>query len=385
MKENLKTIVTEKINGINARNCWWEGPINDDTSAYKMHIANLPKVEVILQPFQCIDISEDVAKVMINDILSKNYGVHNIASNIESLTEDIKQGSIKPFIKFGKNGEPVACAALVKISETDIELGRAACVPGLNGGNADLMLRAFGEWKSNNFFPDSDILRAEIRTAKPTKEVPGGQATQVISLNKIGFKPTAMVPMFHHGVPDRQEIFLLASIIKDRVSPPDINKPLPLSIGGKEEIKMFNIFWNKTFGQNPNFIESTPSQPEAVHLEAQISGPIVEIKTSQNPNQIDDVIEDFFTADGRFALARVSMDLSVEKISAISDRLKKSGFQLAGFEPVLENNQVSIDILFGKLSEIGKRLMVLPTFTERTFSHDEENILINNSILWRQI
>lgn len=380
---NLK----ETINNIWKENRFQRYFLEDQTLAMGGNINVVPPdtEKFIMDPRLCSQNSEDVAETMIN-ILSENYNTHNIASDSVVLADAIKGGMVKPFLKFIKDHEtPVACAALVKISETDIELGRAACVPGKNGGNGELMVTAFNSWKDNLLFPESDILRAEVRTAKPTKEVPGGQATQVISLNRIGFKPTAMVPMFHHGVPDRQEIFLLSSIIKDRVSPPNINKSLPISIGNEEEIKMFNIFWNKAFGQNPNFIETTSDQPEAIGLEAQISGPIIEIKTSQNPNQIDKVIEDFFTVDGRFALARVSMNLSVEEIAAISDRLKKSGFQLAGFEPVLDNKQVSIDILFGKLSEIGKRLMVLPTFTENTFSHDEENILINNSILWRQI
>ena len=390
MKENLKKIVSREL-----------GLIDQDIDFIQAHAAfarkssgggsevsvpPLPKREFILWPFECVDISQDIAETMVEDILSKNYGIHNIASNIGSLSEDIKNGNIKPFIRFNENKEPVACATLIKINKTDVELGRAACVPHLSGGNGDLILRTFNEWKNNTLFPESEILRAEIRIAKPTKEVPGGQATQAICLNKIGFNPTAMVPMFHHGVPDRQEIFLLSSMIKGKNSQfPDLNKSIPTNIGNENELEMFSIFWNKFFGISPNFIDQDSSQIEPINLEAKISGPIVEIKESETPNNIEEVTNNFFQSNGRFALARISLDLSIEKIISASEILKRCGFRLADFEPIIKNNQLSIDILFGKLSEIGKRLMVLPSFIENEFSHIEEDILTDNSILWRKI
>lgn len=351
---------------------------NHETNIVKISSKEIKHREV------CVNNEQSTASLMI-DILSKNYGMHNIASNKDSLAENIRNGNVKPFLKFNKDNKCIACAALVKINETDVEIGRAACIPGLNGGNGELMLKAFNQWKNNNLFSESKILRAEIRTAKPTKEVPGGQATQAICLNRIGFKPTAMVPMFHHGIPDRQEIFLLSSILKDSVSAPNIDKPLPLSIGSEEEIKMFNLFWSKNFGKLPNFIEKDSTQIDHVGLEAKISGPIIEIKKSQNHNNIEEITKDFFASDGRFALARISINSPIEEIISVSDQLKKIGFQLAGFEPVLENNQVSIDILFGKLSVTGKKLMVLPSFIENVFTHEEEDLLINNSRLWRQL
>lgn len=331
---------------------------------------------------KCLNNEQITANLMI-DILSKNYGTHNIVSNKDSLAKNIENGIVKPFLRFDKNKECIACAALVKINETDIELGRVACVPGLNGGNGKLMLEAFSKWKNNDLFPESKILRAEVRTAKPTKEVPGGQATQAICLNKIGFKPTAMVPMFHHGIPDRQEIFLLSSIIKDNNHSFDSNKPVPSNIGNENELKMFSIFWNKFFGTSPNFIDQDSDQNQSISLEAKISGPIVEIKKSENPNNINEVTNNFFKSNGRFALARVSLDLSTEEIISASEILKSSAFRLAGFEPIIKDNQLSIDILFGKLSKTGKNSMVLPSFIEKEFSNQEEDILINNSILWR--
>lgn len=328
--------------------------------------------------------SGDMTLAMIN-ILSQNYGTHNIASNVLALTKTINNGDVKAFLKSDENGFPIACAALVKINEFEVELGRAACIPGSNGGNGQLMIEAFSQWKNNNLFPDSKILRAEVRTAKSTKEVPGGQATQAICLNKIGFIPTAMVPIFHHGVPDRQEVFLLASIIKENNNLNfDSEKLLPTTIGGKTEREMFSIFWKRFFGKLPNFSNKSGENSGSINLEAKVSGPIVEVRTSENTNNIDFVIEKFFEADGRFALARIPIDLSIEQIASVSAQLRKSGFKLAGFEPSINEGAISIDILFGKLSENGKRLMVLPSFTENVFSHKDEEILIQNSILWRQ-
>lgn len=325
-----------------------------------------------------------VAVTMIN-ILSKNYGTHNIASSVSALDTAIKNGNVVPFLKFDEGMSPVACAALVKISESEIELGRAACIPGLNGGGGALMIKAFEQWKNNLAFPESKILRAEVRTAKATREVPGGQATQAICFGKIGFTPTAMVPMFHHGIPDRQEIFLLASIIKDgekSISKKD--KVLPNIIGDKNEKEIFGIFWQKFFGELPNFSDNTFDQIDSNDFEASISGPIIEIRRSEKPNCVEESINSFFNNDGRFALARISMDLPIEQIFNKSLGLRKIGFKLAGFEPVINDGEISIDILFGKLSEKGKEVMVLPSFTENIFSHREEELLIQNSILWRQ-
>ncbi|MFA5025525.1 MAG: hypothetical protein WC503_03410, partial [Candidatus Shapirobacteria bacterium] len=329
--------------------------------------------------------ASDTASIII-DILGQNYGTHNIASNILVLTEDIRSGRIKPFIKFNNDKSPVACAALVQINENEVELGRAACIKDTNGGNGQLMIEAFNQWKNKKLFPESKILRAEVRTAKATKEVPGGQATQVICLNKIGFVPTAMGPMFHHGIPDRQEVFLLASIMRENNNHGfDSEKLIPTSIGEIDERKMFSIFWKKFFGKLPNFSETNTNGSNSINLEARVSGPIIEIKTSENANDVDQIIENFFEIDGRFALARIPIDLPIEQMASVSSRLRKNSFRLAGFEPSIKGNNISIDILFGRLSEIGKRLMVLPSFAENIFDHREEEILIQNSILWRQI
>jgi hypothetical protein len=325
-----------------------------------------------------------VAAAMIS-ILSQNYGTHNIASNVSALSSAIKNGEVVPFLKFDKGLSPIACAALVKINDLEVELGRAACIPGQNGGNGELMIKAFEGWKSNVLFPKSKILRAEVRTAKATKEVPGGQATQAICLDKIGFVPTAMVPMFHHGVPDRQEIFLLASLIKGDVEKNfDLKKAIPITIGSEIERESLVIFWKKFFGVIPNFSEENFSKFGVNNLEAKISGPIVEVKSSQNPNNVEGVVNTFFENDGRFALARISLDLPNEQVNFLCNILRKGGFRLAGFEPVIKKNKISIEILFGKLSEKGKKVMVLPSFTENVFNHKEEEILIQNSILWRQ-
>lgn len=325
-----------------------------------------------------------VAAAMI-DILSQNYGTHNIASNVFALDMAIKNGEVIPFLKFDKGMSPVACAALVKINDLEVELGRAACIPGQNGGNGALMIRAFEEWKNNLAFPESKILRAEVRTAKATREVPGGQATQAICLGKIGLIPTAMVPMFHHGIPDRQEIFLLASMIKDgEKNFLEINKVLPNIIGDKNEREIFGIFWKKFFGEEINFSDCSFDQKNMNNFEAKISGPIIEIKKSDTPNCVEESINSFFDNDGRFALARISIDSPIEQIFSNSLSLRKMGFKLAGFEPVIKEDKISIDLIFGKLSEKGKEVMVLPSFTENIFSHRDEELLIQNSILWRQ-
>lgn len=337
--------------------------------------------ETVMDPKMCASKAADVAVGIIH-ILSQNYGTHNLASNIAPLEESIKSGQIKAFLKIDQNLSPVACAALVKINDKEVELGRAACVKGANGGNGQLMIEAFNQWEEGKLFPESKILRAEVRTAKSTKEVPGGQATQAICLRKIGFVPTAMAPMFHHGIPDRQEIFLLASILRDK-NMIDLQKQIPSSIGDDLEKESFNIFWKKFFGEEAEFVEVEEGEIKS-NFEAKVLGPFVELRETRRGNRAEAVVNPFFEEGGRFALARISLERPTEVVAAQSVELKKMGFRLAGFEPVIRDGEISIDILFGKLSKEGKEVMVLPSFTEGVFSHREEEILIQNSIQWRQ-
>jgi hypothetical protein len=222
-----------------------------------------------------------------------------------------------------------------------------------------------------------------VRTAKPTKEVPGGQATQSICLNKIGFRPTAMMPMFHHGIPDRQEIFLLSSIHKKNIGVLNTNK-IPEVVGDDLEKEVFGVFWRKFFGSKPVFTDVKITEAPIPNLEAVVRGPIVEITNSATPNNIWEAVDNFFNENGRFALARLSLDLPPDQLSMASIQLRKTGFRLAGFEPVIKKDDISMDILFGKLSNEGKRVMVLPTLTEGVFTHEEESLLIKQSIIWRQ-
>jgi hypothetical protein len=292
---------------------------------------------------------EETARILM-EILSANYGTHNLTKAIEPLISDIKSGKIHPFIE-NEGMIPVACAALIKLNETDVELGRGACVPHKNGGKGLPLIAAFNAWIESRIFPESKVLRAEVRTAKPTKEVPGGQATQVICFNKLGLKPTAIGPFFHHGIPDRQEMFFLANRFREPIT--SSLPAIPLSIfSDSTEFLVFTFLWEKFFGQTPEFRKSTM---QAHTIPDPVSG---------NEN------------DTRFTTFRASLKTE--------DILKPPDFSLIGFEPAIVNGDIDIQVLFGKLSQEGKQNLILPSFVEGIFPQEIEDALMKTSMKWRQ-
>lgn len=331
--------------------------------------------------------AEEAASIMVR-ILAANYGNHNLTNNQERLIKSIKEGSLAPFI----NRQHNSCAALIKIGESDVEIGRVACMPEVAGNKSGPMLVAVDSWDKEKVFPSSLILRAEVRTAKSTREVPGGQATQSICLrkDKLGLNQTAIAPFFHHGNPDRQEMFILASKTKN----PEIFKTIASEVCIPEIIfqqetdrKIFSEMWSSNFGKLPRIIDETGSG-EPIDLKMSEEGPIIvlsESKSSTNGLWRKEVDEKL-NSNTRFALARIS--LGGEGLLATTTRtikeLQSEGFRLVGFEPVMRDNESSIEALMGKLSTEGKKRLIMPCFIEDVFSHDLEDSLIQNSIQWRK-
>ncbi len=142
--------------------------------------------------------AEEAASIMIQ-ILSANYGNHNITSNQNKLISNIKDGSLTPFINHSFD----SCAALIKIGESDVEIGRAACLPKVTGGKSGPIMAAFEFWKHEQIFPSSQILRAEVRTAKPTKEVPVDNQEHMDFQEKLDIKLKPLDPIKIDDVLDR--------------------------------------------------------------------------------------------------------------------------------------------------------------------------------------
>lgn len=333
---------------------------------------------------------EFTAKTMVA-ILSANYGIHNLSSSWEPLSNDIKTGKVLPFISFDQQKNPVACAALIRLNNHDVEIGRGACWPGRNGGHALPLLLAAHRWQSGNAFPESQIFRAEVRTAKPTKEVPGGQATQVICLRKIGLISTAMAPLFHHGVPNRQEIFILASRFKNENSLKHSNNcsnAIPDNLFEDEnERQIFGYFWINLFGKHPKIERIGHIKTSLTNFSAHREGPLLVI-TPATTNEIIEVnkaIESAFSEDIRFAVARIPLTGNIVTVAGQVEFLRQSGINMMGYEPVFVEDHLEIQILLRKLFGIGKARLITPSFVEGIFSHDIEDILLQNSLKWRKL
>lgn len=333
---------------------------------------------------------ELTAKAMLA-ILGANYGTHNLTTNWEPLAEDIKNGTTKPFLSLDKEGSVVACAALIKGKSYDVEIGRGACWPGKTGGHALPILIAAIAWKEGKYFPETQVLRGEVRTAKPTKEVPGGQATQVICFKKIELVATAMAPLFHHGIPDRQEIFMLASkfrnpnLIKQSAI---ISRPIPNCLfSNPNEEETFTFFWENLFDQPPcienSFLKKTKTPANfAINQE----GPLLILRPSDSKSNtdFDILVGQAFREGTRFALARVPLASDKALVSNQIITLRDLGFRVVGYEPVVSSNGAGIDLLLGKLSPLGKEKLVAPSFVEEIFSHQTEDALMEDSLSWRR-
>lgn len=345
----------------------------------------------VANPVDCQQNPAEMAKIMIA-ILSANYGAHNLSSNWEPLAKDINSGRIKPFISFDTERNPIACAALIKINEDDVEIGRAACLPGKNGGNALPILLAVKDWLEEKAFPETQVLRGEIRTAKPTKEVPGGAETQAISFRMLGLTPTAIAPLFHHGVPDRQEMFFLASRFKNPHLLKSLSSRLPEIpanlFSSQEESKLFWFFWFSSFNIPPIIKEITEVIPcDRQSFLSHREGPflIVNFSKETQTTSIDSEIDKSFTDGTRIALARVPLRGGTIELAGQIETLKQLEFKVAGFEPVWENNQVRVDLIMAKLSQEGKERLIIPSFIENVFPHHIEDLLLENSIRWRKL
>ena len=247
---------------------------------------------------------ELAADIMIK-ILSANYGNHNITNNQGKLINDIREGTLLPWI----SKDETSCAALIKQNDTDVEIGRAACIPRHEGGKSGPILSAVARWQEAEVFPESKILRAEIRTAKPTKEVPGGQATQAIFIRNLEFGPTALGPFFHHGLPDRQEMFMLANITKERKKIIDMSKKITIpevAIVDEAEREMLDIFWRLNFGNQPRLV-STKIGDTCSFLVKDV-GPFVVLTPDQEAaTNWQSTISNHFNAGHRFALAKLNL------------------------------------------------------------------------------
>jgi len=347
----------------------------------------IPTFGDIIGPESWHNRAEEAASIMVR-ILAANYGSHNLTNNQEKLIKSIEEGNLMPFI----NRQHNTCAALIKIGESDVEIGRAACMPEVTGNKSGPMMVAVDSWTREQVFPSSLILRAEVRTAKSTREVPGGQATQSICLrkDKLGLNQTAIAPFFHHGNPDRQEMFILASRVKN----PEVFKTIANEVCIPEIIfqqetdrKIFSEMWSSTFGKLPKIIDEIEVK-EPMDLEISEEGPIIVLSKAKSPTNglWRKEIDEKLNSNTRFALARIS--LGSEESLAITTttirELQSEGFRLVGFEPVMRNNEASIELLMGKLSTEGKKRLIMPCFIEDVFSHDLEDSLIQNSIQWRK-
>lgn len=146
-------------------------------------------------------------------LLQSAYTNHAISKRPKELEDDIKSQKVRPWF-VTRDNLTVACAALVRQDNGDVELGRAVSIENGTGVGKIAMLTAA-------MHKGTSTLVAEVRLAHEFAGVPGSEATQRICLDLLRLVPHALLFAFNHGTPLRREMFAFSSenVITIRNSP----------------------------------------------------------------------------------------------------------------------------------------------------------------------
>ncbi len=139
-------------------------------------------------------------------LLNAMYFKHGVSSNPDKVKDAIEVGEIRSWFAV-RDDEPIAIASLIRNGDGSQELGRAASLDRQHGVGGLLMLMAGLDHFLNNDAP----LVAEVRVATQFGGIPNGMATQRNCFDHLGLIPHALIPAFHHGNPDRNELFAFSS------------------------------------------------------------------------------------------------------------------------------------------------------------------------------
>ncbi len=162
--------------------------------------SNLGGELVLLEPNT---IDPDTASRTLISLLQATYTDHAISKNPEQLKLDIENHKVQPWF-VTRDGQPVACAALIKQNDGSLELGRAVSVENGSGvGKIAMLSAALSKAESP--------LVAEVRLAGNFAGVPGSEATQRICLDLLNLVPHALLFAFSHGQPLRRELFAFSA------------------------------------------------------------------------------------------------------------------------------------------------------------------------------
>lgn len=174
--------------------------------------------------------SIEVANNLIG-LLQAMYVEHGITKNKEKLVDEIEVGNVQTWFA-KKDGKFVATVSLIKQADGAWELGRAVSISPGTGIGKSVILEALKFHLENH---GGAPLTAEVRAAAEFKGIPSGLATQKIFLDLINkilpITPFAIVPLFAHGTPLRNEQFILSA--SDVQPDKTISEKISETVGGR--------------------------------------------------------------------------------------------------------------------------------------------------------
>lgn len=157
----------------------------------------------IIKPEMNID--PTVQAQWLIELLNKMYFKHGVSQNIQSVISSIKSGKEKYWFAL-ESRKPVSVVGLINQGDK-VEIGRAVSFSETKGVGGLLYLTAALFHEKTSHLP----LVAEVRVSDEFKGIPNSIATILLNYKHLHFFPHALIPLFGHGNPYRQEFFLLGA------------------------------------------------------------------------------------------------------------------------------------------------------------------------------
>ncbi len=309
------------------------------------------------------EINQEMQAQWMHTLLTAVYGKHALSSTEEQILKEIQDGRLIP--RFGSEEGRLLRGAAFVIGQNTIEIGRAANMPGANGGGV-LMLEMAHEWEQDE---TEKPLVAEIRMAQEFEGIAGGQGSQATLWGKAELIPQAFLTAFGHRGPFgpmRQELFGFSSREKkpsDRITPNIVMLP-DLSETNAELIRHLL----RINGFQTQLVLEKPDLTATAHIRRRAFVPFNFFTLDDEEGVlVSEVPRTKPQGENPFDL--VVIPANHESLNGTASGLIRNGFQIAGISAPHEGE---LHFLFGRL---GKCLLA-PTEVMRGFPFFEKNLIM---------
>lgn len=285
-------------------------------------------------------------------LLNKMYFEHGVSKNVNAVIENIKTGKDKYWFAL-ENDRPVAVVGLIN-QGNKVEIGRAVSFAETKGLGGLLYLKAASDFREHSQLP----LVAEVRVSDEFLGIPGSIQTMILNYDYLQFIPHALIPMFGHGNPYRQEYFLLGSDQKIKKA----TSVLPANSKAAKYIEEHGLKFADNFVTDHKILNL--SEKGTTNFEIVTTTPITVAVPSKGGSRLDTT-----ERKNPNKAMLIVVELKPDNMSAIT-HLLNNDFVPVGIDSLPSNDGNTV-LLFHKLD---KRVLVAPT----VFRNKNNRTTINN-------